>query len=408
MSFFRDSPHLKAFRFQAVTLVLLFGLVPARAETTAIIGPLEQQVLEIYRLADDLDPCEKTPTQKSLRLGIARALDLREMEIEEYSRGVARTNRRPTPEGLKAGPLNLIERSESSSPSGDRRKISNGWISYSIGWSDFEKEYQAIRGTRASARWVRLLSHVRATLADDYRRIVRGVWLGLSAEGVNESALLVKLLTACTTEKKCDALKNPDSFKNAIRVSRNVSLEYGRLKIATTDAAREHSAHKLLAALKSFPAYFEPVRQRGPRFNDPHTLIVPLDAGDFRGYETDLAILIEKIWKVGSDRISVEWITSYRTDPIFKFFFTSVPKAASQIDYTRRTITLAQGAIETMPAHLVGRALGFRPRFFSVWRPETCKYEDQSKPDDLMSDGRTGIATGAHWNSLKKAYTEKN
>jgi hypothetical protein len=100
-------------------------------------------------------------------------------------------------------------------------------------------------------------------------------------------------------------------------------------------------------------------------------------------------------------------MTSTRAEPLFRLLFLAVPGAGSQIDYLRRTVTFGQGAAESIPAHEIGRALGFRARYFSVWHPETCKYEDQSKPDDLLSDGRTGSITAAHWESLKKAYAPK-
>lgn len=393
-----------SFRFQGVTSICLALFSSQSVHAGPYPGPLEQTVIETYRLGNYLDSCDVTLAQKNLRLGLARVLDDREVEITDYLRAIGRGGRMGYDSSeLNIGPLTLIPRLESTP---EKKSENGGWVSKLSGWEDFDHEYQTIRGTRIGAAWARLRDVVRATISDDYRRGVNGVWMRVNHQGVSEAPNLFKLVKACLDEKKCDDLQKNDSFRNALNLTPNAASDFGNFRKATTDAGRERALKNLLGEVKRFVNYFEPVKQRGVRVADPHTLIISLDAGEFRGYETDLGLLVERFWKLGDNSLKVEWMTSTREEPLFRFLFLPTPKSGSQIDYIRRTITIGQGAVESIPAHQIGRALGFRARYFSVWQPDKCKYEDQSKPEDLLSDGRKGSVATEHWESLLKAYTE--
>ncbi len=395
-----------SFQFQAVTFAILFGTLTAYGAPVPTPGPLEQQVLDTYRLGDTLDDCERLADQKALRVTLARALDAHTQEITDFLRLSARTNRLSFSDpSLLIGPLSLIARADAPKPSGEKKPKTNGWVAYTSGWTDFDQEYQAVRDQPVNARWVRLYGLVRATVADDYTRTVIGTWMGASPEGVDESANLVKIGQACLTDKKCDDLLKSDAFKNALKLTPDSAKDYADFLAAKKDDAKATRALKnLVNETKPFTTYYDPVKQSGVRLSDANTIVISLDAGDFRNHETELGLAIEKFWKVASNVVKVEWMTSTRDEPIFKFFFQPMPRSGNMIDYIRRTITIGQGAIESIPAHEIGRAMGFRARTFSVWHADTCKYEDLSKPDDLMSDGRLGSVTAAHWEALKKAY----
>lgn len=369
-----------------------------------LLGPLEQQVFDTYRIGENLSSCELTLAQKSLRISLARVLDLHERDFSDYA--TARPFRTSFTSATSVGPLKLTPRPETTPPASQKKAAGvDGWVSFTSGWDDFDQEYQSIRDQRVNARWVRLLGMVRATIADDSRRAIHhGVWMGVSAEGIDEAPTLRKLIIACVNEKKCDGLKKSDSFLHALTLTSNAAADFATFRKATTDDAKVQALRSLLGEITPFIGYYEPVKQRGVRIYEGKTLMVSLDAGDFTGYETDLTTIINRYWKVGDDALKFEWMTSLRDEPIFKFFFLTSPNGTNQIDYLRRTITLSQGAAESVPAHEIGRALGFRVRTFSVWHPDSCKYEDQSKPDDLLSDGRTGSITADHWTSLKKTY----
>jgi hypothetical protein len=399
-----------SFRFQAVTLALLSVSVSAFADPTTVIGPLEDQVSETYRLGDSLDSCDLTATQKSIRLNLARALDDREQEISDFLRASARTNQMAfsgTTAELDIGPLNLVSRANAPKLSAEKKPKSNGWVSYTSGWDDYDQEYQDIKSQRVNARWIRLLGLVRATISDDYRRGTYGTWMGVSAEGIDESSELVKRIGACLKEKKCDDLQKSDAFKNALNLTPEGASDFGAYRKAVADEAKVRALKNLLADVEPYTDYFEPVKQKGVRMTDGKVITLSLDSGDMRGHETEFGKVIEKFWKLGENAIKIEWMTSTRDEPIFKWFLVPTPKSANLMDYVHRTISISQNSVESIPAHLAGRALGFRARTFAVWHPDTCKYEDQSKPDDLLSDGRLGSVTAAHWDSLKKVYAPK-
>ena len=375
---------------------------PFFSSTAAAVGPLEQMVSDTYRLGNYLDSCDLTTTQKNIRLDLARAIDDRQLDFEDYANSSQRTNRyNQNGNELRVGPLSLSPRPE---PSPNPSATPGVWTSKISGWEDFDREYQALRGSRVGPRWLRLRDSIRATVNDDYRRGVRGVWMRLSQEGVTEAATLVNLVTACLNEQKCDDLQKSETFKNALNLTPNSASDFGNYRKASLDSEREKALKNLLGEVKPFVKYFDPVKQRGVRKSDDHSLIISLDVGEFRGYETDLALLIERFWKVGEDSLKIEWMTSLRDEPLFRFLFSPTP--GSQINHTQKTITLGQWAIESIPAHEVGRALGFRPRYFPVWRPDLCKYEDQSRTDDILSDGRTGLVDATHWDALKRTYQD--
>lgn len=391
---------LKAFRFQAVICAFVAGLFAPVADA-GLIGALEQKVIDTYRLGETLDFCDFQADQKSIRLNLARALDKRELELDDFARGVGRPRRGTSGNELTLGPVFLAPRLSVG------KTGVNGWVSEKQSWEDLDREFQELRGQRVNGRWVRLLGRVRAMISDDYRRGVRGVWFGVSAEGVAEAPALVTRVTDCLKEKKCDGLANSEPFQHALRLTRKSERDFSDYRTAATDAARGRALKNLLAEIRPFVNYFEPVKQAGVRFTDASTLVVPLDAGDFRGYENAFAAFAEGFWKVAGHVLRIEWTVALRNDPTFRFFYLPNPKDGSLIDYGRRSISLGQGASESMPAHLVGRAIGFRARAFPVWHSATCEYEDQTKPGDLLSDGRSGSVTAAHWNSLKRAYAEK-
>jgi hypothetical protein len=362
----------------------------------------------MYKKGNNLDDCEMTVDAQDLRLGLARALDNREQDFADYNHLAIRSSHFGfSTSDLNVGPLNLTSRSDLPKRSEDKKSKVSGWVSYTSGWNDFEKEYEAIRGTKIDARWIRLLGLVRATIADDYSRGVSGIWMGTSAEGVDQTSNLLKIIATCLNDKKCDELAKSDTFKDALSLTPNTKLDYAAYTAAKTDDTKIRYLKNLQSDVQPYSTYYEPVKQRGVRLSDPNEITISLDSGDFRGNETELGKILEKFWKVGDNSVKIEWMTSTRDEPIFKFFFTPTPKAGSGIDFIRRTITIGQNAIESIPAHEIGRAMGFRPRYFSVWHSDSCKYEDESKPTDLLSDGRTGSIAQAHWDSLKKTYTSK-
>ncbi len=349
-----------------------------------------------------------TADTQDLRLGLARALDNRENDFVAYNRLALRsTHFGSSGSDLTVGPLTLTARSAAPKPSDEKKSKVSDWVSYTSGWDDFDKEYQAIRGTKINSRWIRLLGLVRATIADDFTRGANGIWMGTSAEGVDQAPNLLKLIATCLKDKKCDDLATPAAFKDALNLTPNTKLDYSAYSKATTDEAKSRALKNLQSDVQPYSTYFEPIKQRGVRISDPNEITISLDSGDFRGYETEFGKILEKFWKVGDNSVKIEWMTSTRDEPIFKFFFTPTPKSGSGIDYIRRAITIGQNAVESIPAHEIGRAMGFRARYFSVWHADSCKYEDESKPGDLLSDGRTGTITQAHWDSLKKTYAPK-
>lgn len=385
-----------SFRFQAVTAALLFVAFVPRADPGAPMGPLEHEVAEIYRLGKTLDPCELAPAHKTLRLDVARALDARAADLDEYVRSEAEHGLRAAPSVLKVGPLALTSPANAATAS--------GWVSTTSGWEDLGEEWKAIRSRRVNARWVRLRELARATIADDHRRTVRGIWMGAGSEGVAEAPVLANLISSCLSARKCDGLRRNDAFPNALLLTPHAAGDFADYRNAANERAKERALRNLLAEIKPFATYFDPVKQEGVRFIDEKTLAVPLDAGDFLGFETELALVIEKFWKVGTNKLKVEWMTSTRGEPLFHFAFLTAPRSESRFDPVRRAVFTAQNAAESFPAYGAGRAMGFRARYFLVWRPSVCKYEDQTKPGDLLADGKSGTITADHWTALKRIY----
>jgi hypothetical protein len=398
-------PLLKtSFRFQAVTFAVLAGLNSFGTARATIVGPFEGQILETYLRGAGLSKCELTAEQKNMRLTIARALDDHETDFEGYHHSLPPTGSRDFSGVSSIGPLVLSPRLAVPKVD-DTNGKPKGWRSSTSGWADFFREYQAIRLQHVNARWDHLRDIVAATIADDFSRGVRRNWMGLSAESVDQAPGLATSITDCLTDsKKCDSLAKSDSFQDALSLTSYAASDYADYKSAKTDAAKTAALRTLLGEVKPFLTYYDPIKQSGVRFIDSNTLVISLDPGAFGPVETNFGLMIERDWKLGDNALKVEWMTATHDSPIFTFLLNPTPKGGSQIDFLRRTITLGQGAVASIPAHEVGRAMGFRARYFSVWHADTCKYEDESKPDDLLSDGRSGSVLETHWAALKKVY----
>jgi hypothetical protein len=417
-----------SFRFQLVTtrsVALLLALaagsssyafVSPAAEPSTRVGPLETRLAHIYRLAEeDLSDCEVSRAEIDLRREVVQALDDREQEFDDFNR--RGSFRSPTLSAnalgdTNIGPLRLVARPERD------EKVKSGWSSSVAGWRDFHAELLSLRNTPIDARWTRLLGKVKATLGDDERRAIDGISMSISHQAIEQAIAMRAAIDECLGSKsagengatkldaaKCASLSKPDPFKEALAAGTAIRSAYARYLSATVDSERARILESLYDSLRTTANRFEPMRQTGIRFPDAETLMLSLDPGDLRGYETELGLAIQKYWNVVEGiKLEIEWMTSTRDAPIFRIFFDRAPGTPSYVNWPAREIQIGQGTWESTPARQIGHALGFRDRYLSVWRPDLCKYEDQWNTDDLMSDSRYGAVTKAHWDSLRKAY----
>jgi hypothetical protein len=397
-----------SFRFQAVTLFALVAASTAAAQERA--GPLEVRLNRLYRLGEDFSPCELTVAEKDFRYSVVQALDDREDEFRDYLRsGDSPSARSFYRSNTQIGPLTLSPRPEGPAPTKNMR---DGWISTFSGWKDLYEELARLGDTEVDERWVKLRTLAKANLGDDERRNLDGVSMSASAHGIAQAAKLGEAIRVCLESvknstldpEKCADLKKPEAFQDALLLTPSGKDSFATFASATKDHVRIRALRSLASGIRPYVSYFDPIRHSWARFTDEETLRLSLDAGDMRGYETELGLLIEKFWSLEGNRLQIEWMTSTRSSPIFMILFDDSALPTSFVDPKAYEIVLGQGTYESTPARQIGRALGFRDRYLSVWRPDLCKYEDQVKPADLLSDSRFGSITKEHWDSLRKAY----
>jgi hypothetical protein len=397
-----------SFRFQAVTLLALVVSGTVAAQERA--GPLEIRMNRVYRFGEDFSPCELKPAEKDMRYSVVQALDDREDEFRAYLRsGEFRSAHSFYSSDTKIGPLTLSPRPEGPAPT---KNLRDGWLSTFSGWKDLYEELVRLGDSEVDERWVKLRTLANANLSDDERRTLDGISMAASAHGIAQAPKLAEAIHVCLDSakdstldpEKCAELKKPEAFQDALLLTPYGKDSFSTFASATKDNVRIRALRSLASGIRPYVSYFAPTRKSWARFTDEETLTLSLDAGDLRGYETELGLQIEKFWSMEGSRLQIEWMTSTRSSPIFMILFDNTPTPSSFVDPKNYEIVFGQGTYESTPARQIGQALGFRDRYLTVWRPDLCKYEDQVKPADLLSDARFGSIAKEHWDSLRKTY----
>ncbi|MBC7386685.1 MAG: hypothetical protein H7301_11065 [Cryobacterium sp.] len=394
---FKKFRPLAKLAFLSLSLVALQILLMAgKPAMAAPRGSIESRVVELYRSGEFFSPCESSSAAKKIRISLARALDDRVGNfppLAEFRRAAFSSNDTQ----LSSVTLRARPHSEESSK--------KGWNTSFLGWGDLEREWRLIARMPMNGRWIRLRDSALEVLKNDESRISHGKWFGVTAEGIEQAPRLIQAIQSCRKIKDCAALSKQAEFENALLLTRESAALYVIFTQAKTPEAVKAALLSLERVTLPYLTYFSPsFKAPGARFQDEHTLILPLDAGSFESDEVRLGEMISKYWNQGKNRLEIEWTKSTPSQALFTFANGDSLNIPTQVNPRTQTIYLSSQGWESSPAYAVGVALGFRPRDFTLWRSDLCSYGHERRNDDLLSDMKFGTIPSATWKILRKRY----
>jgi hypothetical protein len=350
-------------------------------------GGYEARLVKTESDARRTEPCDRQGYEQ--RLELVRGLD-------DWT---ARTRKLHADPWIRVGPLKLRKRTENA-PTLEWEEEAYDWPAAYALW------LKTRDSPDNNASWKRLRKRVVRLLNSDYRRRVNELDLSLDRlhveAGPDLEAALATCLSASIESGKCPSFENTAVTRFLRDENESFGTLYADWKEGSSDEDRVRAFAELFAFARFLVDYDLPRKTKGIRWNDG-ALEASLRAGDFRGYESELATVIEKFWNRLSDRLHLRWPDS-ENNSLFIFRFLNRPGEPSSVNRRLRVVRLADEARESTPAHEFGHVLGFRDRYFKVWQPQRCGYVYQFLKGDLMSEVSTGVVHRDHWDALREVY----
>lgn len=353
-------------------------------------GTLESNVLEVQS-SEWVEECDLAA--KSRQLEIARALDSRQSGIDRFARSL------PPSKAYRIedlGPIFVRERLT-------RFRPRPGWVVDRDGWGDLHAEYLRIRDLPVGPEWLALNLKVRALVLDDRMRILDGANLYLDRDSGPAVLALAGAVGSCAVRDGCTEFSVP-AGAHAFAESNPMYADYLRWyrEGGGRDELRkkvEAFARRLRADARRFEFRLNKALTRPSRGE----LSVALDPGLLDPAREKLASYIEKVWSADGLALRVKWVLSDSFPDAFRIFAETVTGGRSYVLEANRTVHLFPGVSAGSIAHEIGHVLGFRDHYYTVWKPQDCAYETQSRDEDIMSHSDGGVLD-EEWAELESAY----
>lgn len=110
--------------------------------------------------------------------------------------------------------------------------------------------------------------------------------------------------------------------------------------------------------------------------------------------------IVESIWF--SSELKLNLMFDESNNDIFKVVFFNF-SGQTRVNRVERAVKLHQDVRSRTIAHEIGHVLGLSDNYFKQWKPETCQYDYQYNPADIMSDVY-GRVLPVHWSTLRALY----
>jgi hypothetical protein len=138
---------------------------------------------------------------------------------------------------------------------------------------------------------------------------------------------------------------------------------------------------------------------------DGDSYVLPLNAGVFTGLTAEIQAYIEGAWSSALGKnVKVEWRDLGSNPPLFRFLYRSTIGERAYVSPSDRTINLFPNSSNSTVAHEIGHVIGFRDTYYTVWDEKNCRYMNQYREDDIMSQHQTGLVLSDHWQKLEAEY----
>ena len=350
---------------------LLFVILVNSAQALAASESLTHELNGIFE-SKYREPCDER--FKPFQLAVAAALDLRAKEIDGLALNSYETKNWRV---IRLGDAFVRERKNVPHPK-------SGWQKDKESWESLEKRYNKIKDQPTNQAWVDLSSDVRSILVDDEDRLIYHVDVYLKKENLAFLQEIEEILSRCLESSNC----GPNLFSG-----RELKVLQNNPFYAKNFETKNFEALLYGVRMDLWDKNFR-MNQQVRRVSETE-IVVPLDAGAFRGMENQIAEYIES---GSSPRLSVKikWVDSTQEGG-YRFVLDEGPGGRSFVareDYVRSRAI----------AHEIGHVLGFRDYYYTTWFPNKCTYVSLNSESDLMSSSGTGSVTQEEWDELNRAY----
>lgn len=339
-----------------------------------------------------IEACDKIAA--SAQTEIAQALDDRAQEITDFASKIPPSDQFKV---VQLGPTFALEPLSVSKPT-------PGIYVYNKSWDAIDQMYQKVKGTPIDENWIALNGAARGIVTDDQKRF-SGANVYLQYDSGPMVLAIQKIVHDCETNAACLLPPLDDAQKQFLGMNPYYDWYWAQLRQGTSKPA------DLRTIVGKFDKRMTSDAVRyGFRHNSTvirlgaHELQVPLDATPFSGAEAQMAGYIESIWKSDGLKVTVKWTTQSALPDVFRILLGDVPDERSFVSWPDRIMQLFPRVESRAIAHETGHVLGFLDHYYTIWHPENCRYEIQSRKDDIMSNHQSGQVLDEEWSDLDQQY----
>lgn len=265
-------------------------------------------------------------------------------------------------------------------------------------------EYQKIKGTSTDLNWRWLNASARGVLLDDLGRVVDGWNYGLGKDSAPSLQALRDALVKCEADADC---ADPDFTSVATFLGEQpyYDVYVNTIKARTDKTEKREWVDRFLKRVNAELKSYEFVRNDLMLRQDGDHYVLPLAAGAFYGFTDQIQGYIEAAWaSAAGKKVKVEWRNPESSPLLFRFLYRDAVGERAYVMRNERTINLFPSSYNTTVAHEIGHVIGFKDNYFTVWDEKNCRYENQSREDDIMSTSRSGSVLPEHWEKLEQEY----
>ena len=342
--------------------------------------------------------CDRDSGRRSLQLEMAQELDRRSAEIDDVAAHLPSSTRWNR---VHVGPLIVRERNFVPAPEA-------GWQTDSTNWDSILHFYTTIKGQATNLNWLNLNMYVRGLIPDDQNRL-GGTNVYNDKDAGPSITLALKTVTDCLNDAACstpafDAPTSAFMSKNGIYAIylKSISDQVGA---ANKRGTIKHLQTRLTNDARRFTFHLNSMIKRITLPNGSQELHLPMAAGPLAEVKEKIQAYIENTWTSDQLNVKIDWTEPQSTLPtLFKFVLGDGEGGRSYVMWSDYSVHLFNEVRAPSIAHETGHVLGFTDHYYTTWVPETCTYQTQTLPSDLMSDSEGGSVTSDDWAELNASY----
>ncbi|MES2854986.1 MAG: hypothetical protein V4692_03935 [Bdellovibrionota bacterium] len=363
-------------------------------EHNRVEGSLTEYADKIYGV-EWIEACDIAAKEKVLEM--ARALDAKESLISEFNKN----NTSIDTEKFRLIPMGPISLRESLSAP----EIRAGWQRDDYyTWGEVYASYLKIKNEPVGKNWSSLNRQVRGLLPNDEDRLLNFHHPQLSHEKEPIIRRAISLIDECLKVDTCETLKVVDSEVVAyFEIDTHSAAEHYRSStLNSTLEAKRDALDRLKKTLAIDLRKFGFFKNESIRHTNG-TLNVPFDLSAILHGESVFVDLVSKAWTSDALKTAIE-VTPSNFSGAYTIAIEPGSGGRAWVDRSSLSMHIFDLQTSSTLAHETGHVLGFRDAYYTLWSASQCRYSEEYREDDIMSEHLTGKVLPEHITKLKEVY----